>query len=123
MTKEQFTEFAKLVVKHVRDKAIGSSDAQLYAKNSRAPIANHWRKARESGDMDKYAETIIADCIDDAIGCFLLAIDEGVFKLSFKTTDGEYVAADELEGEICGWYMGDWREHYSTKRVFTGYGF
>ena len=113
------TEFAKLLVRHVRDKAIRSSDSQLYAKNLKAPTAKRWREVRETGNVDKYAEAIIADCIDNAIGCFLLALDEGIFNLSFKTSDGENVSLDELAGEICGWYMGEWREQYTSERIST----
>ena len=117
------TEFAKILVQQVRDKAISGSDGQLYAKNPRARIANHWRQVRETGNIDKYAEAIIADCIDNAIGCFLLAFDEGVFNLSFRASNGENVSLDELAGEICGYYMGEWREEYSSERISTGYSF
>jgi hypothetical protein len=117
MTKEEITEFAQLVVRNIRDNAIRSSDNQLHAQNMNAPIAKRWREARESGDIDKFGESIIADCVDDTIFYLLLAIDEGLINLSFKSSSGKNVAlSDEIMGELGGWYMGEWRSEYSSER-------
>ena len=118
MKQDNITEFARLLVQKVRDNAIRSSDIQLHAHNMKSPIAKRWRDARESGDIDKFGESLIADCVDDTIFYLLLAIDEGVINLSFKSSDGNNVALpDEAIGELGGLYMGEWRSEYSSERV------
>jgi len=118
MTQEEITEFAQLVVRKVRDNAIRSSDNQLYAENMNSPIAKRWQEARESGDINKFGESIIADCVDDTIFYLLLAIDEGLINLSFKSSSGKNVAlSEEIVGELGGWYMGEWRTAYTSERV------
>lgn len=118
MTKEQIDEFAKFLIQRIRDNAIKSCDTQLYSDNLNSPTTKRWQKARESGNIDKFAETIIADCIDDAIFYFLLAIDKGAFSLSFRMPNGENVAlSDALVGELAGWYIGEWKEKYSRERI------
>lgn len=49
MTQEEITEFAKLLVRHVRDNAIKNCDSQLYSHNMKAPITRRWQEAREKG--------------------------------------------------------------------------
>ena len=118
MTQKEITAFAQLLVQKVRDNAIRSSDNQLHAQNMNAPIARRWREAREKGDIDKFGESIIADCVDNTIFYLLLAIDEELINLSFKSSNGENVAlSDEIVGELGGWYMGEWRFEYSSERV------
>jgi hypothetical protein len=117
MTEEEITQFAKLLVKHVRDAAIKSADVQLYAHNMNSPIAKRWRSRKESGNIDKFAEEVIADCVDNTIFYFLLAIDEGLFKASFTASNGKDIPlADDIIGELGGWYMGEWRSEYSEER-------
>lgn len=117
MTQEQRTEFAKLLVRKVRDRAIRNQDSQLYGKNLRVPTIKHWRELREAGNIDKYVEAIIADSVDEAIAVFLTALDDKIFSLSFKAANGERVVLDELAGEFCGYFMGEWREEYATERI------
>ncbi len=70
MTQEEIIEFAKLLVQNVRDAAIKSADNQLYATNMNSPVAQRWRDARNSGDIDKFGEAIIVDTVDDTIAYF-----------------------------------------------------
>ncbi len=117
MSQEETIEFAKLLVQNVRDSAIKSCDVQLHATNMRSPIAKRWRDAKNSGDIDKFGETIISDCLDDTIFYFLLAIDEGLLNVSFTTSNGKSVAlTNDIIGELGGWYMGEWRSKYSKER-------
>ncbi len=117
MTQEDTVKFAKLLVKYVRDAAIKGSDTQLYATNMNSPIAKRWREARNSGDIDKFAETIIVDTVDETIGNFLLAIDQQLLNLSFAASNGRNITlTHDLIGELCGWYMGEWRYEYSSER-------
>jgi len=117
MTQEEITEFAKLLVKNVRDAAINSADNQLYANNLNSPVAKRWRDYRENGNIDKFGESVIADTVDDTIFYFLLAIDEGLLNLSFTTPDGKNIPlTSDIIGELGGWYVGEWRSKYSAKR-------
>jgi len=116
MTQEEITELAKLLVKSIRDVAIKSADVQLYATNMKSPTAKRWRDIKDSGDINKFAETIIADTVDDTIGHFLLAIDARLFNLSFNSASGKTVSTNDLIGELCGWYIGEWRSEYSSER-------
>lgn len=114
---EEITEFAKLLVRNVRDAAIKSAENQLYAKNNDSPIAKRWKNAKNGGNMDELGESIIADTVDDTIFYFLLAIDEGLLSLSFNTSDGKNIAlTNDIIGELGGWYMGEWRSKYSEER-------
>ena len=118
MTQEEITEFAKLLVQRVRDSAIVSADGVLTTENMNSPIARHWRVARESGDFDKFGKSIIVECVDNAIFYFLLAIDEGLINLSFKTLNDKRVElTDEIIGELGGYYMAEWRSEYSSQRL------
>ncbi len=117
MTQEEITEFAKLLVRNVRDAAIRSADNQLYADNMNSPIAKRWRNARDVGNIDEFGEDIIVDTVDDTIFYFLLAIDEGLLSLSFTTPEGKDIAlTSDIIGELGGWYMGEWRSKYSSER-------
>ena len=117
MTQEEITEFAKLLVQNIRDAAIKSADVQLYATNMNSPIAKRWRSIKESGNIDKFAETIIADTVDDTIAHFLLAIDKRLMNLSFTSSNGKNTfLTSDLIGELSGWYIGEWRSKYSSER-------
>jgi len=117
MSKEETIEFAKLLIQNVRDLAIKSCDVQLHATNMKSPTAKRWRDAKNSGDIDKFGETIISDCVDDTIFYFLLAIDEGLLNVSFTLSNGKSVAlTNDITGELGGSYMGEWRSKYSNER-------
>lgn len=117
MTQENIIQFAKLLVQHVRDAAIKSANVQLYTDNTNSPIAKRWQNAKESGDFDEFGEMIIADCVDNTIFYFLLAIDEGLLNTSFMASNGKSVAlTNDIIGELGGWYMGEWRSKYSKER-------
>ena len=122
MTQEEITEFAKLLVQNVRDAAIKSADNQLYTTNMNSPVARRWRDIKNSGNIDKFGETIIVDTVDDTIAHFLLAIDEGLMNLSFATSKGNNTTlTNDLIGELSGWYMGEWRSEYSSERCSSDF--
>jgi len=119
MSNEETIELAKLLVQNIRDMAIKSCDIQLYADNMRSPIAKRWRDARNNGNVDKFAEMIISDTVDDTIFYLLLAIDEGLLNISFTSSDGKKVSVEgDIIGELGGSYMGEWRTKQSTQRCF-----
>jgi hypothetical protein len=119
MPKPEIEEFAKLLVQHVRDRAIQSSDG------NRSEIAQHvkakrWREAAgDSGTLEALGKVMIPDVVDDTLFYLLHAIDEGLIKLSFESSAGRTVSlCKEGRGELAGWYLGTegWREKYSTER-------
>src|SRR5271166_179770 len=111
--------FAEALVRLVRDQAIRNCRARL-TPGTRSPIGKHWMSAIMSRNLSEIGDTIIPDCIDEAIFCLLNAIDESGLKLAFTTYDGQKLdlPVDGL-GELAGWYMGgeSWRERFSQERV------
>ena len=116
MPSPEIEEFAKLLVNHVRDASIQSSDNILDATHV---IAKRWRSAGRHGDLKSIAKTLIPDIVDNTIFNLLDAIDNGALKISFKASNGKVVNLPE-DGlwELAGWYMGSdsWREKYSKER-------
>ena len=94
MSNEETIELAKLLVQNIRDIAIKSCDVQLYADNMRSPTAKRWRDAKNNGNVDKFAEMIISDTVDDTIFYLLLAVDEGLLNISFTSSDGKKVSVE-----------------------------
>jgi hypothetical protein len=67
------------------------------------------------------AQSMIPDCIDDAVFYLLHAIDTGALRVSFRAANGTVVdLSSEGMGELAGWFMGSngWRLRYSRQRFF-----
>jgi hypothetical protein len=106
MLSPQIAEFARLLVRQVRDRAIESMDGQN-RPNSESPFAKRLREAAANLPPTSIAEMIIPECIDDAVFYLLEAIDSGALHLSFVAASGEVVdLTDEGQGELAGWYYG-----------------
>ena len=104
MPKTVIEEFAEILVREVRDEAIRACD-RLYLNS-------------ESKD-DAERKMLIANCVDEAIGYLLLAIDQGRFQLRFVASGGRVIdLVTEGDSELCGWYMGSggWRAAYAKER-------
>lgn len=118
MPTNEINEFARLLVRHVRDQAIRSCDRQLDPA-SRTPIGIRWREVLGDSPAVEVARTVIPDCIDEVIFSLLQAVDQGILALSYTGENGETVNLhqDGL-GELSGWYMGTggWRAQYSQER-------
>lgn len=88
--------------------------------NPLAVGTKEWIQATEGADLNRLAETIIPDCIDEAIFYLLDAIDNKNLKLTFTTPDGQEVDLS-VEGlsELAGWYAGSdsWRARFSQEKV------
>jgi hypothetical protein len=124
MPSRQVEEFAKILVREVRDAAIRECD--LARRPSAQSIrAKHWRKLGIR-ECESVAEAIIPDCVDTAIFYLLMAIDQEMLRLQFVTADGEVVDLNrDGFGELAGWYVGDedgWAAMYSEQRhsILTG---
>ena len=117
MLDEEIFEFAKLLVKNVRDSAIKSCDSQLHAQNLKAPMAKRWHDEKEKGNVEKLAEMIISDSVDESLFYFFRAIDEGFFKILLNAPNGKVIDLTTAGlGELSGWYSGEWRHKYSEER-------
>lgn len=120
--KPEIEEFARTLVKNVRDSAIRSCD-QLLKPNATSPMAKRWKKSMIDGN-ESATNIIIPDCVDQTIFHLLHAVDQGVLKISFVTIEGkEVVLEQEGLGELAGWYAGSggWRADYSNERFIDDF--
>jgi hypothetical protein len=120
MPKPEIEEFAKLLVREVRDRAIVSCDSQLQA-HSNGPTAKRWRENLTDGASKALALAMIPDCIDDAVFYLLHAIDTAALRVSFTAANGTVIdLSNEGMGELAGWFAGSdsWRSKYSEQRFF-----
>jgi hypothetical protein len=117
MPKPEISEFARILIQEVRDRAVHACDLQL-GPAAKGPVAERWRKAMTtSGGIPP--EILIPDCVDQVLFRLLDAIDNGLLKLQFGHS-GERVVdlTEEGDSEMAGWYMGSggWRAMYSKER-------
>jgi hypothetical protein len=87
-------------------------------------MAKRWRKAVGSLTPKAVAALVIPDVVDDCISFLLLAIDHGLIRPSFTTSDGKVVDLTTAGlGELCGFYGGSpsWRADYSRERLLDDY--
>jgi hypothetical protein len=79
MPKAEIEEFARLLVREVRDKAIANCD-MLLESNGNSPPAKRWRE-KINGTSKELGSTMIPDCVDQTLFYLLHAIDTGVLRL------------------------------------------
>jgi hypothetical protein len=120
MEKEDLNEFARSLIKYVRDAAVGSMYVQLHAGNLGSPIVKRWHDMKFQGNIDKMCEMIISDTLDDTIFNLLEAIDSNNMDFSFTTKAGKMINLNEEGyGELGGSYMGEWRSELSNEPCFN----
>jgi hypothetical protein len=118
MAAPEVEEFARLLIAHVRDRAVAECDMALDA-NSSDVMALRWRQKLQTGGVGDFVAEIIPDCVDDTLFYLLNAIDQGLLKISFTAASGKTVDLTEIgESEMSGWYMATkgWRAAYSKER-------
>jgi len=114
----EIEEFAKTLIEWVRDASIQSNDMVLRPTVD-APVAKRWRLAARDGTSTTFASVVIPDIVDNTIFYLLQAIDEGLLRMSFTSSNGKVVdLTTQGHSELSGWYMGSggWRELYSKER-------
>lgn len=114
----EIEEFARILVKEVRDRAIQSCDRQR-KEDAASPVAERWRTAANTGDVGAVADVLVPDCVDETVFFLLQAIDQGVLSVSFKASNGVTVDLGAAgAGELSGWYMSSdgWRAAHSAER-------
>jgi hypothetical protein len=118
MATPEVEEFAKLLMTHVRDMAISTSDMSL-DPDANGPTAKRWRLKMQAGQIQGLLSEMIPDCVDNALFYLLYAIDEGLLRISFTGSSGRTVDLTEAgESEMAGWYMATdgWRHAHSKER-------
>jgi hypothetical protein len=116
-------QFAKILMREVRDSAIKSLDNLNDPEATNAVIGKRWQEKIEHGSTRDAIATIIPDCVDEALFYLLNAIDNKIIPLSFTTKDGRLIdLAEEGESEMAGWFEGgDWKSEYSQQRFYNDY--
>jgi len=123
MPKRKINEFAKLLIKEVRDKAIENCDSYLDPDGNDAQ-SKRWHEELKTSSPLAFAKIVISDCVDDVIFQLLYAIDDGMLPLIFKAKDGTEVDLEkDGEGEMAGEYIttDGWRAKYSNQRFFDDF--
>jgi len=118
MASDRIEEFAKILVREVRDAAIRSADINSHP-DSPNPTAKRWQKAAEGCNLQDIASVIIPDVVDNTLFYLLNAIDYNLLKLSFTSSDRSIVnLSEDGLGELGGWYMGSpgWLADYAKER-------
>jgi len=113
----EIEEFARALVRNVRDASIRNCDA-LSKGSDGSPIAKRWKDANPSLGSE-LPSVMIPDSIDEAVFQLLHAIDEGLLRLKYVSDSGREVDLRiEGGGELAGWYMmsGGWRAMFSNER-------
>lgn len=117
----QIEEFAKILVREVRDAAIQSNDRRLNPTATHV-VAKRWRQSARAGQLEPVAKVLIPDIVDDTIFYLLRAIDDGALKLSFTDSHGKTVdLSEEGLGELAGWYAGEWNGKYTKERFVDNF--
>jgi hypothetical protein len=116
MPSPEIEEFAKLLVREVRDASIRDCDV-LLRPNAAGPTSKRWKEAAHDGNLESIVRIVVADTVDGTVFHLLDAIDNGLLNLSFTAANGKRVdlPTDGLT-ELAGWYLGDWRALYSRER-------
>ena len=81
MPAPEIEEFARKLIKSVRDSAIKSCDMNL-RQDVRAAPAKRWRELGAT-DVAQAAEVLVPDSVDEAVFYVLNAIDQGILNLTY----------------------------------------
>ncbi|SNT37707.1 hypothetical protein SAMN05421812_105135 [Asanoa hainanensis] len=113
---DDLQEFARQLMRAVRDEAIQSCDNAL-TTGPRTAVGRRWFDATDAAGRDAI-RMAIPDIVDEVIFHFLnRGIDQGALPLSLRTSDGSVVDLAALDDDgLGGWFMTDWRQRYSDER-------
>ncbi len=119
---DDLQEFARQLMRAVRDEAIRSCDRYL-GSDPRTPVARRWANATDVAGIEAI-RMAIPDIVDEVIFYFLnRGVDQGVLPLVFRASSGTEVdLADVGDGELGGWFMTAWRQKYSEERFSDDFG-
>ena len=117
MPSPEMEEFARQLVKCVRDRAIKACDMNV-RPDTTYPMARRWKSALLN-KSESPTEVLVPDSVDETIFQLFRAIDEGELKIAVRDSSGSYIdLTEEGRGELAGWYLGadGWRATYSDQR-------
>ena len=115
MPSQEIEEFAKALVRQVRDASVRNCDSLLQPQAA-SPVARRWKQFVASPSDLK---TLVPDAVDETVFSLLQAIDQGALRLKFVSGGGREIdLTEEGLGELSGWYMGSggWRAMFSEER-------
>jgi hypothetical protein len=115
MPTAEIEEFARTLVRQVRDAAVRKCD-RLLQPNAPSPTAKRWR---EAGSDPSALKAILPDVVDRTVCSLLQAIDQGLLRMKFVSSSGKEIdLTEEGLGELTGWYLGSggWRAMFSDER-------
>ena len=118
MLQKELEEFAKALIRQVRDLAISNLDGQIQ-QTSLSPPAKRWRERSNGAVPGALALEPIPDCVDAAVFEILNAIDSGNIRLFFRASSGDLLDLAELGmGNLESCYLGKdgFVERYSAQR-------
>jgi hypothetical protein len=117
MPSPELEEFGKLLVKHVRDRAIQSCDTRRHP-DAKSVSALRWMETIKRGDIASILDMVIPDIVDDTIFFLLNSVDQNLLPLWFKASNGTTINLDDGNGELAGWYLTDegWCAKYTHER-------
>ena len=121
MPRAEIEELGRALVEWARDEAIRNCDRHLQ-RGGTDPITKRWQAAIATGNPEEVLKVAIPDIVDSAIAGLLRGIDQEALSLAFTASNGATVdlPRDGL-GELCGWFMGEWRLKYSKERVIDDF--
>lgn len=115
MPTPEIEEFAQTLVRQVRDATVRNCDA-LLPSQAGSLVARRWRQLKAAPSE---LGTVVPDVVDEAVFGLLQAIDQGLVRLKFVSSNGREIdLTEEGLGELSGWYMGSggWRAMFSEER-------
>ena len=115
MLNQEIEEFARALVRQVRDAAIRNCDV-IRQPEANAPVALRWRALNASASD---VGVIVSDIVDETVLSLIHAIDAGTLRLKFVSSSGREIdLTEEGQSELAGWYMGSgcWRAMFSEER-------
>lgn len=117
MPRTEIEELGHVLIEWARDEAIRACDRHVQVGGTDS-ITKRWQAAMRAGSPEEVLKVAIPEIVDTTIASLLRGIDQEVLRLAFTTSNGATVdlPRDGL-GELCGWFMGEWRFKYSKERV------
>jgi hypothetical protein len=113
-------QFAELVMRLVRDRAIVACDS-LAAGRVRGARGEYWQALTPDPASRALAEALIPEVVDEVLFQLLDALDNGQLPVAWRSTeDGSWIPLEDLgQGEMAGWLtmgQGGWPDSFSGQR-------
>jgi hypothetical protein len=117
---EELTRFAKLLIHHVRDRAIIDCD-NLASGEVSGPAGERWQGFVQNAAARDALNALIPDIVDLTVAWLLNTLDNNHLPMAWRREDNSWVAMTDLgQCEMEGWLMGPsgWLESFAEQRVY-----